>query len=116
MENLFCERPYILKIIKSPLKNERNPYLNNHIYKDGHAFFREQSSELNLSAEIGIPVFSINEQGLIQKGMMIPEESKLFGFMIIKRSSLFSNKEFDLISKLVVQSGSVLWRLYKNRL
>ncbi|MCG8372199.1 MAG: response regulator [Balneolales bacterium] len=98
------------------LKNHRTPYFNNHIYNEGQAFFRDFSSSNGLSSEIGIPVFSINEQGLIQKGMMIPEESKLFGFMVIKRSTLYSMTEFELISKLVVQSGSVLWRLYKTKL
>lgn len=108
----------IASIVNEPafahLKETRVPYLNNHIYGDSPAFFKEYSTSKNIPAEVAIPLYSVTESGLIHNSLSVPEDAKLFGVMIIKRDSLFSMTEFELISKLVTQAGTILWRLFKT--
>ena len=96
------------------LKETQEPYLCNHIYNDDLGFFTEFSKGEKLSAEIAVPLFSINEKNLLMNNLKVPEKSSLFGMIIIKRSVLFSSNEFMLISRLITQSGSILWRLFKK--
>ncbi|HCT54869.1 MAG TPA: response regulator, partial [Balneola sp.] len=67
-----------------------------------------------IPAEIGVPLFSANEKAMLMNNLNVPTESKLFGLLIVKRSKLFSSKEFELISRLVTQTGAILWRLYQK--
>ena len=46
--------------------------------------------------------------------MNVPSASEVFGILIIKRSKLYSSSDFELISRLVTQTGSILWRLYQQ--
>ncbi len=98
------------------LQNTQEPYLCNHIYNDELGFFTDFSKEHKLSAEIAVPLFSINEKNLLMNNLKVPEKSSMFGVIVIKRSVLFSSNEFMLISRLITQTGSILWRLYKKTL
>lgn len=98
------------------LQNTQDPYLCNHIYNDELGFFTDFSKEHKLSAEIAVPLFSINEKNLLMNNLKVPEKSSMFGVIVIKRSVLFSSNEFILISRLITQTGSILWRLYKKTL
>lgn len=97
----------------SQLKENQKPYLTNHIYNADQGFFKEFSKENGLSAEIGVPIFSVNERTLLMNNMQIPEDADMIGIILIKRSVLFSSNEFELVSRLSTQSGSILFRLYK---
>lgn len=92
----------------------RQPFLSNHVYSEEASFFPDISKRRNLSSEVAIPIFSITEQGLLSSELKVPDESKLFGIILIKRSVLFSRLEFELTSKLVMQAGTILWRLYRT--
>lgn len=96
------------------LSNTQEPYLCNHIYNDELGFFNEYSKKNKLSAEIAIPLYSLNEKSLLMNNLKVPEQSSLFGVIVIKRSVLFSTNEFLLTSRLVTQAGSILWRLFKK--
>ena len=96
------------------LRDTQEPYLCNHIYNDELGFFTEFSKEHKLSAEIAVPLFSINEKNLLMNNLKVPEKSSMFGVIVIKRSVLFSSNEFMLISRLITQTGSILWRLFKK--
>ncbi|MBO6524304.1 MAG: response regulator [Balneolaceae bacterium] len=96
------------------LQSTQEPYLCNHIYNDELGFFTDFSKEHKLSAEIAVPLFSINEKNLLMNSLKVPEKSSMFGVIVIKRSVLFSSNEFMLISRLITQTGSILWRLYKK--
>ncbi len=96
------------------LLDTQSPYLCNHIYNDELGFFSEFSKEKKLSAEISVPLFSVNEKSLLMNNLKVPEKSDLFGVIIIKRGVLFSSNEFSLISRLITQTGSILWRLHKK--
>tara|TARA_R110000868_G_scaffold304437_23_gene565440 strand:+ start:3281 stop:4216 length:936 start_codon:yes stop_codon:yes gene_type:complete len=96
------------------LKETQEPYLCNHIYNDELGFFNDFSKEKKLSAEIAVPLFSINEKSLLMNNLKVPGKSSLFGVIVIKRSVLFSSNEFLLISRLITQTGSILWRLFKK--
>lgn len=96
------------------LIDTKEPYFINHIYSEDLGFFMGFSKENRLSAEISIPLFSVNERSLLMNNMKVPESSELFATIVIKRSVLFSTSEFELISRLITQTGSILWRLYKK--
>lgn len=104
-------------IIIRRLADTQMPQMNNHAYKKGEeSFLREFSEENGLPAEIVVPLFSVSEQGLLNNNLQVPDDSELFAFIVMKRSVLFSSKEFMLISRLITQAGSILWRLYKKNL
>lgn len=96
------------------LFTKKDSYLSNHIYNEEFGCFLDFSTEKELSAEIGVPLFSANEKAMLMNNLSAPSESELFGSLIIKRSKLFSSKEYELISRLVKQTGAILWRLYQQ--
>lgn len=96
------------------LKQTGTSYFNNHIYNDGISFFKDFAVSKDLPAEVSIPLYSVTEANLISSQMKVPEHAALFAVMIIKRKKLFSQLEFELVSKLVTQAGSILWRLYQT--
>lgn len=96
------------------IEDTKSAYFTNHIYNEDQGFFIDYSREHNLSAEIGIPLFAVNERMLLMNNMKVPEDAPLFGIIIAKRSKLFSSDEFELTSRLITQTGSILYRLYAN--
>ncbi|RNC86136.1 MAG: response regulator [Balneola sp.] len=96
------------------LLETQTPYLSNHIYNEELGFFTEFSKANKLSAEIAVPLFSVNEKSLLMNNLKVPDKTDLFGVIVIKRNVLFSSNEFSLISRLITQTGSILWRLYKK--
>jgi CheY-like chemotaxis protein len=96
------------------LKENKEPYMNNHVFNENEGFFVDYSREKGLAAEIGVPLFSVSERDLLMNNMKIPAGAEMFGVLILKRSVLFSSTEFELVSRLIKQSGSILYRLYKK--
>ncbi len=105
----LVEEPGFDRILKY-----RSPYFSNHVYSEDATFFQDIAKRRNLSSEVAVPIFSVTELGLLSSELKVPEDSKLFGLILIKRSSLFSRLEFELTSKLVQQAGTILWRLYRK--
>lgn len=96
------------------LNSKKDSYLSNHIYNEEFGCFLDFSMKNEMPAEIGVPLFSANEKAMLMNNMSAPSESELFGSLVIKRSKLFSSKEYELISRLVKQTGAILWRLYQQ--
>lgn len=96
------------------LNAKKESFLSNHIYNEEFGCFLDFSTKNEMPAEIGVPLFSANEKAMLMNNLSAPTESELFGMLIIKRSKLFSSKEFELISRLVTQTGAILWRLYQK--
>lgn len=93
---------------------DQKPYLTNHVSEDGKGIMVSFSNENKFYSEIGIPVFNIDEKKLIKHKFNVPEGTPLFGYIVLKRGKLFSEKEYRLLTKLLMQSGSILWRLYNK--
>lgn len=108
MDDLTSERSF------KHLKETKEPYLSNHIFNGELGFFHEYSKEQELAAEIAVPLFAISERELLMNNMNVPADANMFGVLILKRSVLYSTEEFELISRLIKQSGSILYRLYKK--
>jgi CheY-like chemotaxis protein len=92
----------------------KKPYLTNNAASENSGIFSGFSMKYGLSSEIGVPVFELNEHQLIQNKMKIPPGTPLFGIFILKRNRVFTTKEYTMISRLLIQSGTVLYRLYKE--
>ena len=107
-EELAGERTY------QELLENREPYMTNHVFNEEKGILVDFSRDQSLPAEIGIPMFALNERKLLINNMQIPEEAELFVCLVLKRNKLFSSEEFQMISKLLMQTGSIFWRLYKE--
>ncbi|MTI86614.1 MAG: response regulator [Balneolaceae bacterium] len=95
------------------LQDTQQAYFTNHIYNEDVGFFVDFSKEHSLSAEIGVPIYSVNERMLLMNNMKVPADADMFGVLLVKRSVLFSSAEFELVSRLSTQAGSILFRLYE---
>ncbi len=93
---------------------DRKPYYTNNIFNSRKGVFVDGSREEGLPSEIGVPMFAVTESELIKNEMKIPDTSPVFGYMLMKRSKVFSTKEYAVISKLVIRCSTMLWRLYKT--
>jgi CheY-like chemotaxis protein len=107
-EDLYTELVF-RKMIKS-----RKPYFTNNIYNTRQGVFIEGSRKEGMPAEIGVPMFAITESDLINNQMKIPGKAPIFGYMLMKRSKVFSTKEYAVISKLIIRCSTMIWRLYKQ--
>lgn len=96
------------------LKETKEAYLTNHVFNEELGFFVDYSKKEELAAEISVPLFAVSERELLMNNMNVPTDAPMFGVLILKRSVLFSSSEFELISRLIKQSGSILYRLYKK--
>lgn len=106
--NLSSE-PYLQQLL-----DNKEAYLSNHVFNEEVGFFVDFSKKHGFAAEIGVPLFAISERELLMNNMQVPDNAPLFGLLILKRSVLFSTTEFELVSRLIKQSGSILHRLYKK--
>lgn len=93
---------------------EKKPYLTNHVYDGETGIFSKKSKEENFPSEIGVPLFAISDRDLIKNSMKIPKGTELFGYLVMKRNRLITTEEFHFISRFVIQSGTILWRLFKK--
>lgn len=93
---------------------KKRPYLVNNVLNSQEGILKEVSKQENLAAEIGIPLFALTEKELIKNKMKIPSQTPIFGFVVLKRTRVFTSKEYKMTSLLMMNMGTILWRLYKN--
>lgn len=96
------------------LENSRKPYLSNNVLSEEKGILPGFSREHNLNAEIGVPLFSLAERNLLMNDMSVTQQAPIFGFISLKRNKLFTTEEYTMISRLLTQTGSILWRLFKQ--
>ncbi|WP_138429708.1 response regulator [Fodinibius saliphilus] len=94
------------------LKKEGQPYLSNNVFGEGEGIMQSFSKKHDLSSEITVPLFAADEKRLLMNDMKVPDNAELFGLFILKRNKLFTTEEYQMLSRLLVQTGSVLWRMY----
>lgn len=94
--------------------DQKRPYLVNNVFNSDKGILPELSEKEGLPAEIGIPLFAITEKELIKNKMKIPPKTPLFGYVVIKRKRVFTSYEYKMTSRMMMQLGTTLWRLYKD--
>lgn len=119
LESLNSERPDNAESINNEksfkhLQETKEAYMTNHVFNEELGFFVNFSKEKELAAEIAVPLFAVSERELLMNNMNVPSDAPMFGILLMKRSVLFSSTEFELVSRLIKQSGSILYRLYKK--
>lgn len=92
----------------------KEPYLCNHVFEEEGSILTEFSKTHKLPAEIGLPLFALDEKKYLKNNRSVPEGTPLFGFIVFKRNTLFTTKEFKLLKKLFARAGTILWRLYRD--
>jgi len=110
-QDLKLENEYGFKKI---MKN-REPYFSNHVYNEDTGMYSSFSKTNKLPAEMTIPIYKLSERELLMNNMEVDKSVNIFGVLVIKRSKLFTSTEFDLLSRLGIQAGTILWRLFKNK-
>jgi len=95
--------------------SSKESYFSNHVYNEDLGMYNTFSKDNNLTAEIAIPLYKLSERDLLINNMNIDKQADIFGILVIKRSKLFTTTEFNLASRLGVQAGTILWRLFKNK-
>lgn len=92
----------------------KKAYLTNNPTSETKGIFGDTAIKLGLSSEIGIPLFKISKEALMHNNMVVPPETKLFGFIIIKRNRVFTTKEFRILEKFTIQAGTILYELFRK--
>jgi CheY-like chemotaxis protein len=92
----------------------RKPYLNNNITDINIEKLKKARKKNGLPSQMGIPLFAMNEKSMLMNNMEVPADTPIFGYVFLLGNELKSSKEFDLLSKIVMQSGSILWRLLQK--
>lgn len=103
------EEPTFREFLENP-----KPYLSNNVLKGKKGIMAEVSREFGFPSEIGIPIFDVDEKTLLKNKFKMPKDASLFGYIVLKRAKLFPEKEYNLIRRLLMQSGTILWRLYNK--
>jgi len=88
------------------------PYLSNHAFGNEPGIFKEASKAAKLPSEIGIPLYEVTDREYLKNDRKIPESAPMFGYLVLKRNKLFTSKEFNFLSNLLIQSGTILWRYF----
>ncbi len=92
----------------------KQAYLTNNPTSENKGIFGDAAIKLGLSSEIGVPLFKITKEDLMHNNMEVPPETRLFGFIIIKRNRVFTTKEFRILEKFTIQAGTILYELFKK--
>jgi len=93
---------------------KRVPYLTNNATSEKKGIFANIAMENGLSSEIGIPLFKISRLALAKNKMVVPENTPLFGFIILKRNKVFTTKEFEVLARKFGYCGPILWMLFQK--
>ncbi|NGP87901.1 response regulator [Fodinibius halophilus] len=96
------------------LQSEGEAYLSNNVFGEGEGIMQEYSKKYDLSSEITVPLFAADEKRLLMNKMKVPEDAEMFGLFVLKRNKLFTTEEYQMVSRLLVQTGSVLWRMHSK--
>lgn len=96
------------------LIQEKKAYLTNNSGSGKSGIFSDVAMAEGLSSEIGIPLFKITRRELTKNTMRIPEDTPVYGFVILKRRRVFTTKDFKIINKTVQYCGSLLWGLFQG--
>jgi len=96
------------------LHSSKKPYLTNNAASKKKGIFSSFAMKSGMSSEIGIPLFRINRRDFVNNKMHIPENTPVYGLIILKRNKVFSTKEFDILSKSITCCGTILWELYRD--
>jgi len=94
----------------------RSAYLNNNISEINLEKLMTLRDQKSLPSQIGIPLFAMNEKNMLMNNLEVPKDVPVFGYLFLLGNKLISSKEFELLSKIVMQSGAILWRLVQSRL
>lgn len=95
------------------LKNKREPYLINNTVSEKKGLYSGATVKNSLSSEIGIPLFKISRRKLTKNKMSIPDDTPIFGFVVLKRNRVFTTYDFTILVRTIQYCGTLLWGLYE---
>lgn len=98
------------------LAKKGKPYLTNNPRSEKKGFFGNVSLKKGLNSEIGVPMFKITKEQLMNNNMTVPDNAEVFGFVILKRNRVFTTKEFRILSAFIIQSSTIFWVLFQKML
>lgn len=105
----------MLELAFRELAQSKRPSLSNNLQTQKNGDSGYSHKDLKLYAEIRVPLFKIDKDTFIKNRMVIPGITQVFGCVILKRSTLFTTKEYKILSRFLIQCGTVLWELYRRQ-
>jgi len=94
--------------------SDQAPYMSNHAFGDEPGIFKKASKAAKLPVEIGLPFYEITDREFLRLEKKIPPDSKIFAYLVLKRNKLVTTNEFTLLTKLLIPSGTILWRYFQK--
>jgi len=88
------------------------PYLDNKAKIDELSEKESEEALPGLRSEIGIPLYEITNEDLSVNRWQIGHETKIYGFIHLKRDRVFSTKEYKMLTRFVIHAGSILFEIY----
>lgn len=94
------------------LFNTKQGFYVNNAYRSGKAIDPNWAKQVNLIAEAAFPVFDIDERIFLSGKMITYSEQKVFGTILIHRTQLITESEFNSLDRLIKQTSSILAHVY----
>jgi len=88
------------------------PYLDNKAKIDELSEKESEEALPGLRSEIGIPLYEITNEDLSVNRWQIGQETKIYGFIHLKRDRVFSTKEYKMLTRFVIHAGAILFEIY----
>lgn len=107
-EDLVQEKTY------NDFLTQQSSYLSNHAFGDEPGIFKDASKAAKLPAEIGLPFYAVTDREYLNHGKEIPPDSDIFAYIVLKRNKMFTTNEFTMLTKLLIPSGTILWRYFQK--
>lgn len=99
------------------LHNKNRPFLDNKArYEHSSEDENEERERFGYMSEIGVPLYKIKSNELIGNHLKVPAGTTSYGFVALKRSRVFSRKEYKMLSRFIMHTGSVLFEIYRQEL
>lgn len=86
-------------------------YVNN-AYRSGKAIEPLWAKQVNLIAEAAFPVFDIDERIFLSGKTINYKDFKVFGTILIHRTQLITESEYNSLDRLIKQTSSILAHVY----
>lgn len=103
-----------ISVLGSHAINESGkPFLNNKAKIDDDSEDESHTAQPGLRSEMGIPLYEITNEDLSINRWQISRDTKIYGFIHLKRDRVFSTKEYKMLTRFVIHAGAILFELYK---
>lgn len=97
----------------SELMHNKRGVLVNNAFRSGRVINEGWAKEIGLICEAVFPVFDVHEKVFLMGSNIDYAKQNVFGVIVIHKSQLMTEPEFDIMDKLVKQMSAILAHVYR---